>query len=85
MSIISIQEVYFENEKVVVTSVIDDAKLRYAATYYEPEELEPALCFSSFYMSENEQLPSDEKELFDYITDLNLDWEIITDMEFNDD
>jgi hypothetical protein len=77
MSVISIREVYFEKDKVTVTAVIEDAKLRYSATYFEPEEWEPALCSSTFYLDENEQLPLDEQELLDYVNDLNLDWEIV--------
>jgi len=76
MSVISIQDINIVDNVVEVYAVIEDVKLRWAATYLDPEEWEPALCTASFELYDGEQLPTNESELVDYIDNLDLNWEI---------
>lgn len=67
-----------EDDRVNVTAVIEDARVVFPATRFEPEEYGPALCEASFYLDENEILPRDEEDLIDYLENLNLDWEVVS-------
>ena len=77
MSILSIEEVSIQDDVVEVKAIIEDASLRYTATYFDPPEYEPALCYSSFTL--DEELPVDDNELLEYIESLDLDWEVVED------
>lgn len=79
MNVLSIEDVSVNENQVNVVAVVEDMRLRYAATYFDPEEWEPALCSSSFELYENEKLPTDDVELLDYINNLDLDWELLPD------
>lgn len=75
--IVSIDEVRQENDLVFVKAVIADAVQTFSQTYYEPAEYGPALCESSFYLDEDEQLPENEEQLLNYLNSLSLDWEVL--------
>ena len=77
MSILSIEEVSIQDDVVEVKAIIEDASLRYTATYFDPPEYVPALCYSSFTL--DEELPVDNSELLEYIESLDLDWEVVED------
>jgi hypothetical protein len=77
MSVISIEKIIIDDDYVTVNAIVENMRLRYSSTYYEPEEWEPALSSSSFYLSENEELPTDDEELLNYINSLDLDWNIL--------
>lgn len=78
MNVLSITDYYVEDDLVTVFAVVDDAKVKYYATYNYPEEKVPALCKSNFYLCDGEKLPPDD-ELLNYIDSLNLDWEVVDD------
>lgn len=67
-----------EEDRVTVTAVVEDARVVFPATRFEPEEYGPALCEASFYLDEGELLPKDDEELISYLEDLNLDWEVMS-------
>ena len=73
MSVLSVESISVEDDVVNVTAVVENAVLVFKATYNDPEEYGPALCFAGFYLGEDE-LPTDENELLDYINNLDLDW-----------
>jgi hypothetical protein len=75
--ILSIDELRQENDLVFVKAVIEDAVQTYSQTYYEPPEYGPALCESSFYLDEDEELPENEEQLLNYLNSLSLDWEVL--------
>jgi len=71
-----VYDVRQEDDRVTVTAVVEDTKLVYPATQFEPAEYGPALCEASFYLDEGELLPSDDEQLIEYLENLNLDWEL---------
>lgn len=72
-----VYDVRQEDDRVTVTAIVEDVKLVYPATRFEPAEYGPALCEASFYLDEGELLPSDDEQLIEYLENLNLDWELI--------
>jgi hypothetical protein len=82
MSILSIQDISVENNAVNVTAVVEDAVVVFKATYDDPEELEPGLCYATFSLDENETLPKDENELLDFIDSLDLKWDLIDNSDY---
>jgi hypothetical protein len=75
--ILSIDELRQENDLVFVRAVVEDVIQTRSQTYYEPAEYGPALCESSFYLDEDEQLPENEEQLLNYLNSLSLDWEVL--------
>jgi hypothetical protein len=65
-----------------VTAIVEDIVLAYSQTKFDPEEYGPALCNASFELDEGEELPNDEDKLIEYLNDMNLDWEIVSQEEF---
>ena len=72
-----VYDVRQEDDRVTITAVVEDAKIVYPATRFEPAEYGPSLCEASFYLDENELLPSDDEQLIEYLENLNLDWELV--------
>lgn len=70
--------IHQEDDRVTVTAIVEDARVIFPATRFEPEEYGPALCEASFYLDEEEVLPTEDEELIDYLENLNLDWEVIS-------
>lgn len=73
-----VYDVYQDDDMVTVTAIVEDVKLVYPATRFDPEEYGPALCKATFYLDENELLPSEDEQLIEYLENLNLDWEVIS-------
>ena len=72
-----VYDVRQEDDRVTVTAVVEDTKMVYPATRFEPAEYGPALCEASFYLDEDELLPSNDEQLIEYLENLNLDWDLI--------
>lgn len=85
MTVLSIEALVTSDDYATVYAVVDDIKVRWVATYYDPEEREPALCKASFLLGDDETLPSDENELLNYVNDLQLDWTILPSENYDDD
>lgn len=66
-----------QENQVFVDAIVEDMILVYPQTKTDPEEYGPALCSASFELDEGEEIPTDEDELIDYLTDLNLEWKVI--------
>ena len=75
--ILSIENISIQDDVVNVTAVVEDAVVLRRATYDDPEELGPGLCYATFSLDENETLPKDENELVDYIDSLDLEWQLV--------
>ena len=75
MSILAIEDTFIDGSNVTVTAVVEDMRLLYRASRYEPEEWAPALCTASFQLDDGEQIPTDEDGFCSYLTNLDLDWE----------
>lgn len=74
MSVLAIENTIIDNYHVTVTAVVDNMRLLYQQTMYDPAEYAPALCSASFYLGEEEQIPLDEDGFCRYLDDLGLDW-----------
>lgn len=77
MSVLAIEETIIDNNHVTVTAVVDNMRLLYRQTMYDPAEYAPAVCSASFDMDEGEQIPTDENGFCRYLDGLDLDWEPI--------
>jgi hypothetical protein len=77
MTVLAIEDTLIYGTDVCVTAVVDEMRLLYRATHFEPEEYAPALCRAYFSMDEGEQIPTDEDGFCQYLDSLNLDWEIL--------
>jgi len=74
MSVLAIEETSIENNRVTVTAIVEDIRLLYPATYFEPAEYAPALCSASFELDDDTQVPADEDSFCSYLSDLDLEW-----------
>jgi hypothetical protein len=77
MSVLVIEDTIIEGTNVTVTAVVEDMRLLYRATRFEPEEWAPALCSASFELDEDEQIPTDEDGFCSYLDQLDLHWQLI--------
>jgi hypothetical protein len=77
MSILAIEDTFINGSDVTVTAVVEDMRLLYRATYYEPEEWAPALCSATFQLDEGEQIPLDEDSFCSYLDQLDLYWQLV--------
>lgn len=69
--------------KVFVRAIVEDMVQVYPATLYDPPEYGPAVCEASFELEENELLPNGEDTLIDYLNDLDLNWQIIDNSDYD--
>jgi hypothetical protein len=77
MSVLAIEDTIIEGTNVTVTAVVEDMRLLYRATRFEPEEWAPALCSASFELDKDEQIPTDEDGFCSYLDQLDLHWQLI--------
>ncbi len=70
----SIEELRFEDDRLVVDAVVDDMVVRYPQTAFEPAEWGPALCRGTFYLSDEDLIPATDAELRAMLTDRVDDW-----------
>lgn len=77
MTILAIEDTFIDGSDVTVTAVVEDMRLLYRATHYEPEEWAPALCSATFQLDEGEQIPTDEDGFCSYLDSLDLYWQLV--------
>ena len=77
MAVLAIEDTFIEDSNVTVTAVVDEMRLLYRATHYEPEEWAPALCTATFQLDEGEQIPLDEDGFCSYLDHLDLYWQLV--------
>ena len=77
MSILAIEDTFIDGTNVTVTAVVDEMRLLYRATHFEPEEWAPALCTATFQLDEGEQIPTDEDGFCGYLDQLDLYWQLV--------
>jgi len=83
MSVLAIEDTIIEGSSVTVTAVVDEMRLLYRATRFEPEEWAPALCSASFELDADEQIPVDEDGFCSYLDQLDLHWQLIDTSDCN--
>jgi len=77
MSVLAIEDTFIDGTNVTVTAVVDEMRLLYRATHFEPEEWAPALCTATFQLDEGEQIPTDEDGFCGYLDQLDLYWQLV--------
>ena len=77
MSILAIEDTFIDGSNVTVTAVVEDMRLLYRASRFEPEEWAPALCTATFQLDEGEQIPTDEDGFCSYLDQLDLHWQLV--------
>jgi hypothetical protein len=83
MSVLAIEDTTIDGINVTVTAVVDEMRLLYRATYFDPEEWAPALCTASFELDEGEQVPTDEDGFCSYLDSLDLNWQLLDTSDWN--
>jgi len=77
MTVLAIEDTHFTQTHVTVTAVVDEMRLLYRATRFDPEEWAPALCRTTIELDPEEQIPLDEDGFCSYLDDLDPQWELI--------
>lgn len=72
-----VDEIDNQNGDVYVRAVIEDMVLVYPQTMESPAEYGPAMCEATFFLDEDEIIPEGEKELIDYLENLDLTWRVL--------
>ena len=83
MSVLAIEDTIIEGTNVTVTAVVEDMRLLYRATRYEPDEWAPALCSTSFELDPGESIPTDEDGFCSYLDQLDLHWQLVDTSDWN--
>jgi hypothetical protein len=83
MSVLAIEDFQQEGTNVTVTAVVEDMRLLYRATRFEPEEWCPALCSASFELDSDESVPTDEDGFCSYLSDLDLQWQLVDTSDYD--
>jgi hypothetical protein len=81
---ISVIETFQKNENYIyVRAIVEDMIQIYPPTLYDPPEYGPALCEASFELNEGEVLPEGEDALIDYLDELDIEWKIVDNSDYN--
>jgi hypothetical protein len=83
MSVLAIEDTTIDGTNVTVTAVVEDMRLLYRATRFEPEEWCPALCSASFELDPDESIPTDEDNFCSYLSNLDLQWQLVDTSDYD--
>ena len=83
MTVLSIEETIINQSHVTVTALVDEMRLIYKATYFDPDEWAPALCTAHFELDPDEQVPVDEDGFCQYLADRDLQWQLVDTSDWN--
>jgi hypothetical protein len=82
--VLSIEDLRFEDDTLVVTAVVDDAVVVIPATYDYPEEWGPALCRGSFELHDEDLIPATDAELRNLLSERIDDWAPLDTSDWDD-
>jgi hypothetical protein len=77
MTVLAIEDTSFTDTHVTVTAVVDEMRLLYRATHFEPEEWAPALCQTTIELDPEEPIPLDEDGFCAYLDHLDPQWQLL--------
>ena len=83
MTVLAIEDISFANNHATVTAVVDEMRLLYRATRFEPEEWAPALCQTTIELDTKEPIPFDEDGFCAYLDDLDPQWLLVESDDFD--
>jgi hypothetical protein len=83
MSVLAIEHTTITDTHVTVTAVVDEMRLLYRASRFEPEEWAPALCQTTVELDSEEPFPLDEDGFCSYLDDLEPQWQILDTSDYD--
>jgi len=83
MTVLAIEHTSFTDTHVTITAVVDDMRLLYRATCFEPEEWAPALCQATIELDPGESIPLDEDGFCSYLDDLDPHWQLVDTSDYD--
>jgi hypothetical protein len=83
MTVLAIEHTSFTDTHVTVTAVVDDMRLLYRATRFDPEEWAPALCQATIELDTGESIPLDEDGFCSYLDDLDPHWQLVDTSDYD--
>lgn len=76
--VLSIERFYRDdNDLCTVVACVDDAVVVIPASFQAPEEYGPALCRGTFYVQDDEVIPTDDVELCEFVGEQVNYWEVV--------
>ena len=76
MTVLSIEETLILDTHVKVKAIVDEMRLLYRATHFEPDEWAPALCQTTIELDPEEPIPLDEDGFCAYLDQLDPQWQL---------
>ena len=77
MTVLAIEDITIDGTNVTVTAVVDEMRLLYRSTRFEPEEWAPALCQTTIELDPEEPIPLDEDGFCAYLDNLDPQWQLL--------
>jgi hypothetical protein len=77
MTVLSIEETLILDTHVKVKAIVDEMRLLYRATHFEPDEWAPALCQTTIELDPEEPIPLDEDGFCAYLDQLDPQWQLL--------
>ena len=84
MTVLSIEELEFDGDRLLVEAVVDNAVLVRSQSYEEPAEWGPALCRGTLYFSDEDLIPATDAELRKLLDQRIDDWAPIDTSDWDD-
>lgn len=75
--IIELTSFFIENGIAHAEAVLEDARLIYPKTFWDPDEYGPGLCYAHFDVDQAETIPIHHPDLIQYLESMCLNWELI--------
>ena len=77
MTVLSIEETLILDTHVKVKAIVDEMRLLYRATHFEPDEWAPALCQTTIELDPEKPIPLDEDGFCAYLDQLDPQWQLL--------
>jgi hypothetical protein len=83
--ILSVEDFTFDCDTLLVTAVVEDARITRQQTEREPAEYGPGLCRGTMHFCADTLIPATDAELMQMLSDRIDDWALIpTDSDFEE-
>lgn len=77
MTVLAIEDLHYTQTHVTIYALVDEMRLLYRATRFDPEEWAPALCQATIELDPEEPIPLDEDGFCSYLDDLDPQWQLV--------
>jgi hypothetical protein len=75
--ILSVEDFRFDGDTLLVTAVIEDARIAHPQTEWEPAEYGPGLCRGTMHFCDDILIPATDAELMQMLSERIDDWALI--------